>query len=92
MTMMRRVRFENRGNKYKMRCNFCYRPASELYQIRFVEGGPSYMLHPGNCVKAAYNNYKTNVANGVTPTIRQTQEDLPDQVEFSNEDNIDQDL
>lgn len=89
MGIVRRVRFENAGVKYQRRCAYCHRPASELYQANFEQGGPAYYLHPGSCFNAAQANYKQNLKDGITPELPKESEDLPDQVAFSNEDNID---
>lgn len=88
--MARRIRFENKGQSYQMRCQFCHRPAKELYQMRFEEGGPLYLLHPGNCSRVSFYNYKTNKNNGVVPTIQQQPDDEPEAIETSREgeDNI----
>ena len=87
MAMVRRVKFMNKGNVYQRRCMFCHRPAGELYQANFSEGGPMYFLHPGACFNAARANYKQNLENGTIPTEVKNDE-FPDQIAFSNEDNI----
>lgn len=69
MTMVRRVRFENKGVKYQKRCHFCHRPKGELYQTQFSEGGPSYLLCPGSCFKTAMTNYQEKIEKGIMPTI-----------------------
>lgn len=73
-TYLRRIRFENKGNSYTMRCHFCHRPKKELYQARFQEGGPSYMLCPGNCLRQAHDNYNAKLKNGVMPTMTDTRD------------------
>ena len=90
MAMIRRIQFMNKGNRYQKRCHYCHRPANELYQARFSEGGPMYLLHPGNCFKAAMTNYKQNVENGTMPTISQPQEGLSEiqQTSIEGEQNI----
>jgi hypothetical protein len=89
MTMVRRLRFENKGNSYQKRCHYCHRPAKELYQARFSEGGPMYMLHPGNCFNASMKNYKDNLEKGTMPNIiKETDDGFSDTMNESIDDNI----
>ncbi len=89
MTMVRRIRFENKGQAYTMRCNYCKRPKKELYQAQFEDGGPTYMLCPGACLKASYINYKEKKEKNIMPPDTTKQDDaFSETMRESMDDNI----
>lgn len=87
-----RMRFENKGHGYKMRCSFCHRPKGELYKTRFDANSPTYLLCPGNCFKQAYTNYRDKTKKGITPIVEMPNtEPFTETMETSNDDGIDRD-
>lgn len=66
-----RHRFENNGQKFKKRCDFCHGAKFELYRAQFEEGGPQYWLCPGACIAKAQANYKVKRDKGIIPTQEQ---------------------
>ena len=89
--MLMRHRFENKGQGFKRRCQFCHQPKSELYKAQFENGGPIYWLCPGNCLRQAQANYHEKRDKGIVPTIEKEDFGEPNDIintSREGEDNI----
>lgn len=88
MGMAKRIRMQNKGNSFRMRCQLCLRPVSEIYRVQFSEGGPFYMLCSSQCVTRAQSNYNRKLKQGLLPKQEQEEQQFTDTMTFSDEDNI----
>lgn len=78
--MVRRVRFENNGQKYTRRCDYCHRAKLELYNVKFADGGVAYWLCPGNCFNQAQKNFSEKSNQGIFPTKPEEPDDFTNEV------------